>query len=209
MQEYFAKDKFKQGLRCGMTSNPPTHSIPLQPHPQMAKFSPQINVNTYILYMIYEKTYLNKSTFKSLFSPCCFVLGRRKIRVFITYSQDDKHHTQRVINLCDCLRKNNFQPCIDMFDKAKLAEDKHGWIDKKFREVTYIYAREIYELIYFELFCRYVFMGCFHLSSRGGWGWWWFSRNVMHAWCTMGKITLLPIFRLPGKITPLQPPPPP
>ena len=64
-----------------------------------------------------------------------FFVGKRKIRVFITYSQDDKRHTQRVINLCDCLRKNNFQPCIDMFEKVKIAQDKHGWIDKKFKEV--------------------------------------------------------------------------
>ena len=64
------------------------------------------------------------------------ITGKRKIRVFITYSQDDKQHTQRVINLCDCLRKNNFQPCVDIFEKVKIAQDKHGWIDRKFKEVN-------------------------------------------------------------------------
>lgn len=43
---------------------------------------------------------------------------------------------QRVINLCDCLRKNHFYPSIDILQKTFLSQDKHGWIDKKFKEVV-------------------------------------------------------------------------
>ncbi len=58
------------------------------------------------------------------------------MKIFITYSQDDKKHIQRVLNLVDCLRKNNFHPCIDLYDKVKMAEDKQSWIDEKFKAVS-------------------------------------------------------------------------
>ena len=64
--------------------------------------------------------------------------GKLGIKIFITYSRDNKRHIIRILDLVDWLRKCGFHACIDMADKLAMATDIHGWIEEKFTMVDYI-----------------------------------------------------------------------
>ncbi|WAR03008.1 CIKS-like protein [Mya arenaria] len=62
----------------------------------------------------------------------------RHIKVFVTYAADDKQHTKRVLRLCECLEKNGFRCCVDIWQR-KLPEDKrHNWYRDRFEEADFI-----------------------------------------------------------------------
>lgn len=62
----------------------------------------------------------------------------RHIKVFVTYSADEKRHTQRVLNLCKCLEKNGFNCCVDIYQRKLQTEDRVGWCQKRFEEADFI-----------------------------------------------------------------------
>lgn len=62
----------------------------------------------------------------------------RHIKVFVTYSADEKRHTQRVLNLCKCLEKNGFSCCVDIYHQKLQIEDRAGWYQKRFEEADFI-----------------------------------------------------------------------
>ncbi len=61
--------------------------------------------------------------------------GRRKVRVFLTYSCDKPQQMRAVFNLCECLRKNHFSVSHEESESHQLAQDKLGWLDNAFRRV--------------------------------------------------------------------------
>ena len=66
------------------------------------------------------------------------LLDSRSIRVFVTYSDDSKKHMKKVMQLCECLKNNNFSVSIDVRENHLLSQDKMGWFDKRFKVVSYI-----------------------------------------------------------------------
>ncbi|KAL5006974.1 hypothetical protein ScPMuIL_015780 [Solemya velum] len=62
----------------------------------------------------------------------------RQIKVFVTYAADTPRHIQRVLNLCNCLEKNGFTCCMDIYHRRLQMSDRLGWFDAKFKEADFI-----------------------------------------------------------------------
>lgn len=77
-------------------------------------------------------------TLKQLFGATfgTSVLDSRSVRVFVTYSDDSKRHMRHVMQLCECLKKNNFSVSLDVRERALLSQDRIGWYDKRFKVVS-------------------------------------------------------------------------
>ncbi|XP_025084931.1 uncharacterized protein LOC112558602 isoform X2 [Pomacea canaliculata] len=78
----------------------------------------------------------------------------RHIKVFVTYANDSKQHSHQVLSLCNCLDRNGFSCCVDVYSQRESnPEEKQAsrdWCTRKFREADFIlvclspqYVREI------------------------------------------------------------------
>ena len=73
----------------------------------------------------------------------------RHVRVFLTYTYDNKHHMKNVLRLCECLKKNNFSVGLDARESHLLREDgeKTRWHDMRYDKV-HCCCLVIYLLLY-------------------------------------------------------------
>jgi len=62
----------------------------------------------------------------------------RHIRVFLTYTNDNKQHMKNVLRVCECLKKNNFSVGLDARESHLLREDgeKTRWHDMRYDKVA-------------------------------------------------------------------------
>ncbi|KAK7471747.1 hypothetical protein BaRGS_00035629, partial [Batillaria attramentaria] len=78
----------------------------------------------------------------------------RHIKVFVTYANDSKHHSRQVLSLCNCLDRNGFSCCVDVYSRHEDSEEQQkasrDWCGRKFKEADFIlvcispqYLREI------------------------------------------------------------------
>jgi len=67
-----------------------------------------------------------------------FSQGQRHVQVFLTYSSHTKRQMKPVFNLFNCLRDNQFSVSHEESDSHRLAQDRLGWLDQRFRSVDYI-----------------------------------------------------------------------
>ena len=72
-----------------------------------------------------------------LLRTCDFVADNRHVRVFLTYTYDNKQHMKNVLHLCECLKKNNFSVGLDARESHLLREDteKKRWHDMRYDKV--------------------------------------------------------------------------
>ena len=63
-----------------------------------------------------------------------------KLRVFITFAKDNKDHVEEVLRLADFLKRHNLKVAIDMAEQEKIARDKMGWIERRFRGADKVIA---------------------------------------------------------------------
>lgn len=78
----------------------------------------------------------------------------RHIKVFVTYANDSKQHSKQVLSLCNCLDRNGFSCCVDVYsrheDSSEQQQASREWCARKFKEADFIlvcispqYLREI------------------------------------------------------------------
>jgi len=72
-----------------------------------------------------------------LLMTCHFVADNRHVRVFLTYTYDNKQHMKNVLHLCECLKKNNFSVGLDARESHLLREhtEKKRWHDMRYDKV--------------------------------------------------------------------------
>ncbi|XP_041367667.1 uncharacterized protein LOC121382208 [Gigantopelta aegis] len=74
--------------------------------------------------------------------PEVFRRAFRHIKVFVTYSQDNKKHVQRVLSLCNCLLKNGFSCSVDVqgrkMENCVQSIADVDWYRQKFVEADFV-----------------------------------------------------------------------
>lgn len=83
---------------------------------------------------------LKSSDYHTIFDSCHLSLSAfRHIKVFVTYANDSKQHSHQVLSLCNCLDRNGFSCCVDVYSQRESnPEEKQAsrdWCTRKFREV--------------------------------------------------------------------------
>ena len=65
-------------------------------------------------------------------------IDSRHVRVFLTYTYDNKQHMKSVLQVCECLKKNNFSVGLDARESHLLGEDGDStrWHDMRYNKVT-------------------------------------------------------------------------
>ncbi|XP_067654809.1 uncharacterized protein [Haliotis asinina] len=86
---------------------------------------------------------LTKSTSMPVdMKPAEFRKAFRHIKVFVTYSNDNKTHLCHVLSLCNCMVKNGFSVCVDINSRyistLPNQHDKVNWYHQKFNESDFI-----------------------------------------------------------------------
>ncbi|XP_076471273.1 uncharacterized protein LOC143301108 [Babylonia areolata] len=65
----------------------------------------------------------------------------RHIKVFVTYANDNKHHSRQVLSLCNCLDRNGFSCCADVtsrHDSPEQQQRTREWCGRKFKEADFV-----------------------------------------------------------------------
>ena len=89
-----------------------------------------------VVYCLSElKGLWNFNSCSLLYKRYLLIPAFRHIKVFVTYADDSDAHIKRVLKFCNCLEKNGFTCCMDIYHRRLQMEDKVGWYDLRFKEV--------------------------------------------------------------------------
>lgn len=69
-----------------------------------------------------------------------FVQDTRHVRVFLTYTYDNKQHMKNVLHVCDWLKKNNFSVGLDARESSVLRKDaeRARWHNMRYDKADYV-----------------------------------------------------------------------
>jgi len=56
--------------------------------------------------------------------------------VFVTYSVDSRKHMKAVMNICRCLKQNEFSVSLDAREATLMSNDRVGWYNKRLETVS-------------------------------------------------------------------------